>query len=276
MLQDRMEASLKLEFETLSQKFSSLWDMYKDSEHKSGTTIFILRVLRDLRAELPKRPDLSSFGSSLVPELHTALASIISSEPISKFSQAMGLRKRVAARALWEGSPELPIFPSPSTFDLLHSITSSMASAGSDLWSPVAVNVAKQHICDQIVHVLRKVLESQVIPEPPKVNGHLNGTQEDQNESRPTADGQREKDEPTVDKANSSDSEDILIQSFFDTLILEHFLVSADSEGSSAGLVAVKDSLRSRADLTAASNERLQRAAQEYWKRTNLLFGLLT
>jgi hypothetical protein len=75
--------------------------------------------------------------------------------------------------------------------------------------------------------------------------------------------------------------QDILIQSLFDVYLLQQSLLlhaGADTPTPSIddGLSRLEEYLKAQvADLTDASVPRLKRAAQEYWKRTGLLFGLL-
>jgi hypothetical protein len=81
-------------------------------------------------------------------------------------------RKRVVGRALWEGTPELPVHPSPAAFKFLHSLISSMATAGSDLWSPVAVAVLKRHLRDDLAEQWSPVLDSMDTKGEIQTNGH--------------------------------------------------------------------------------------------------------
>ncbi|OBT97404.1 hypothetical protein VE01_04324 [Pseudogymnoascus verrucosus] len=273
-LQSRLKANLEQAFITFHTKLEASFSTYEKSEHVGDTTIFILRVLRDLRAELPEQTDLSSFGVSLVPKMHQALATKISSETVPAYRAALRARKRVAGRALWEGEPELPIYPSPPTFKFLNSATVAMAGVGRDLWSRAAVDVLKGCMGDDLGSNMAADLKS-AEKETPKTNG-----------DRDNAD-----DETTVEKAESEDkavdstagdvvdpavvAKDILVQTLFDTVVLRLCLSVPGTPGSKDKLVDLEKSLTKQVDLTSSSNERLTKSAQEYWKRTSLLLGPL-
>jgi hypothetical protein len=274
MLRSRLGESLTKAFDILHHKLTGLLITYKESEHKGAIAIFILRILREIRSELPKQEDVSSFGLSLVPELHKILATTVSTKPVSVYTASLSLRKRVAGRALWEGSPELPIYPSPSTFRFLHDMASSMARAGSDLWSPVAVLVLKNHLCELLeseIEAIKTPLGDEKAPQI-KVNGH------DKTEDGKASNGVEPEDQTSEESQKDVEdhaaiSKDILIQSLFDVMILKACLVPLNV--SSNQLVVLEKSLKKQTDLALSSNERLMQGAQDYWKRTSLLLGLL-
>lgn len=149
MLQDHLDSSLEKAFQELHTKITTLVEQYKDSEHIGKISMYILRILRDIRAELPTNPSLQQFGLSLIPSLHESLASTVSEKPISSLAKSLK-KKKVAGRALWEGTPELPIQPSPATFKFLRALSNAMADAGADLWSPIAIKTLKVHLDSQI------------------------------------------------------------------------------------------------------------------------------
>lgn len=274
MLQSHLRKSLEQAFQTLHNKLEALSATYEQSEDIGDITIFILRVLRDLRAELPKQTDLSSFGISLVPKLHQALAVKISSETIPTYTSALRSRKRVPGRALWEGTPELPIYPSPLTFKFLHQTTSAMADVGSDLWSRAAVNVLKGYMCEQLGKDIAEGIRSGEV-DAPKVNSPENGDEETRNGKSESEDS--ETDDVAEDgSVKAAVARDILVQTLFDTMVLRLCLsVPGASSSGSKYTDELEKSLKSQADLAPSSNERLVKAAQEYWKRTSLLLGPL-
>ena len=273
-LQSRLKANLEQAFSTLHSKLEISFNTYEKSEHVRDTTIFILRVLRDLRAELPEQTDLSSFGVSLVPKLHQALAAKISSETVPSYRAALRARKRVAGRALWEGEPGLPIYPSPLTFGFLHSATVAMATVGRDLWSRAAVDVLKGCMGEELGGNIAADVQSAG-----KKTPETNGDKESADEEAPVE--KKDPEETPVDSTAGDGvdpavvAKDILVQTLFDTVVLRLCLSVSGIPEFKDKLVDLEKSLTKQVDLTPSSNERLTKSAQEYWKRTSLLLGPL-
>ncbi len=282
MLQEHMDTCLENAYKALHQKILKLLNTHKQSDHAGSIAIFLIRILRDIRAALPKRPDLKSLGLSIIPDLHVILATSVSSTAISSFTSSITTRKRVVGRALWESTPELPIHPSPAAFKFLHSLTSSMTVAGSDLWSPAAVSVLKLHLREALGREWSIVLDSmdkerEVQPNEPDSEDKGEDVSEKPEDAPQDAqvDGN-----PKADEAEQkTQRQEILIQSLFDVYLLQHVLLPplsvVDNTSSEDGLVKLEESLKSRVDLSGSEAQRLQRGAEEYSKRTGLLFGLL-
>ena len=264
MLQDHLDTSLEKAYADLHEKIALLLTTYKDSENIGQISTYILRILRDIRSELPKNASLQIFGLSLVPSLHERLASSVSAKSVPKFAQTFFTKKRVAGRGLWEGSPELPVQPSPSTFEFLHSLALAMANAGGDLWSPAAVNALKRHLRIELWRGWTSALKGQEEKESIKTDGTTaNGVESE------ISDGSHENGVEVTEK-----SEDIMIQALFDILVLDNSLEVAITTTEDQ-LKALEYLVERRIDLESGTRRRLQQAAKEYWKRTSLLFGLL-
>lgn len=282
MLQDHMDTCLEQAYKVLHQKITTLLTIHNESEHAGPIAIFILRALRDIRAALPKRPDLKSFGLPIIRDLHAILATSVSSAAISSFTISITARKHVVGRALWEGTPELPIHPSPAVFRFLHSLSSSMAAAGSDLWSPAAESVLKRYLRETLGEEWSLVSDSMDKEGEVQANGHKSDDAEEEEngtEVEVSQDAQVDGN-PKADKVDQKTRrQEIIIQSLFDVCLLQHALLLpnsvADTASSEDGLVKLGESLKSRIELSSSEVQRLQRGAQEYWKRTRLLFGLL-
>jgi conserved oligomeric Golgi complex subunit 1 len=280
-----MDTNLEYAYKALHQKIIALLSTHKQSGHAGPIAIFILRVLRDIRAALPKRPDLKSFGLSIIPDLHAILAISVSSTPISSLATSITARKRVVGRALWEGTPELPVHPSPAAFKFLHSLTSSMMSAGSDLWSFAAVGALKRHLRQELEREWSLVLDSMNKEGEVQVNGHnSDGPEVEANDTEPEASADAHVDGTikSVEEDLKIRHQEIHIQSLFDVYLLQHALVLPSSKTSvnitspsDDGLLKLEESLKPRIELSNAEVQRLQCGAQEYWKRMGLLFGLL-
>jgi hypothetical protein len=272
MLQEHMESSLDQAYKDLHQKIATLLATHNDGDTRGRISIFVLRILRDIRAALPKRPDLSSFGLSLVSEIHKTLVTSVSSGVIASFMKSNLNCKKPVGRPLWEGSPELPVQPSPSTFRFLHGLTSSMASAGSDLWSPAALSVLKDHLREVLGREWKEALPSADAKEAVQVNGH-----KDDSETPSEVDGDAESNcDINATQADEAQLRDILTQSLFDVLVLQHYLQPPRDGNSDNALAGLEEHLKSRIELTDPLEKRLRQASQEYWRRTSLLFGLLS
>ncbi len=262
MLQDHLDESLSKAYKTLHEKIASLVTAYEDSEYIGHMSIYVLRTIRDIRSMLPKNLSSQSFGLSLVPNLHERLAKSVSGASLEEFGGSM-IRKKVAGRALWEGDPELPVHPSPSTFRFLHSLLSAMGRAGADLWSPTAVRVLKRHLRTELGQRWAAVLEKQT----EKYSSQFNG-----NATNGEVDAEHLESSKIIQHGETREG---LAQSLFDVLVLRSALDSSEL-ASKDELKALEETLHSTLDFSPGLRKRLEQAAQEFWKRTSLLFGLLS
>jgi len=263
MLQGRLEEGLKSAYEELHKKIETLLATYRESKDIGHVSIYTLRIIRDIRTELPQYSSLQSFGLSLVTLLHEKLASTVAAEPIEVISKSFN-KKKVAGRALWEGNPELPVQPSPMTFKFLHSLVLAMGNLGADLWSPKAVAALKRHLRAELGHRWNSALKTEE-EKSNKVNGtttngDVDSKDHEESEAADTADAERRK--------------DVLIQSLFDALVLQSSLELADSSAEDH-LQTLTKTIDRQVGFDTAARKRLQQGAKEYWKRTSLLFGLL-
>ncbi|KAA8563683.1 hypothetical protein EYC84_011703 [Monilinia fructicola] len=264
MLHNRLDSSLEKAFQELHTKLTALVEQYKDSEYNGKISMYILRILRDIRAELPTNPSLQKFGLSLIPSLHEKLASTVSEKPVSTLAKSLK-KKKVAGRALWEGSPELPVQPSPATFKFLRILSTSMADAGADLWSPIAIKVLKEHLCSQIGEQWSNILKE-------KENGNGdNPSTSDTPETESAEAKETEENVPSVE-ADAEKRNDLLKQSLFDIYLLQQALQSENAEDV---LKKLGDEVESELKLEASPRKRIVHGATEYWKRSSLLFALL-
>lgn len=269
MLQDHLDSSLEKAYRDLHEKISTLLDTYKDGKDIGQVSVYILRVIRDIRDELPKNQSLQFFGLSLVYPLHQNLAALVSADALECLLKSFG-RKSVPGRALWEGKPELPVQSSPMTFKFLHRLSLAMAGMGSDLWTPAAVCVLKDHLRSELgsrwnpdLHDREKAPASVIEAKTNRaaVNGD-SGTESVDKEQL-----------GSVEAISMTKRKDALVQSLFDVLVLQEALqAKSDIQD---GLHAMESSLQSHIDMESASHKRLQQGAKEFWKRTSLLFGLL-
>jgi hypothetical protein len=260
MLQDELDTKLESAYKELHERIEQLLKIYKDDDNIGQIGIYVLRIIRDLRADLPKGSPLRSFGLSLVPALHQQVASSVSTASVEAFVKSSA-RTKVPGRALWEGDPELPVQPTPNTFKFLRALSTAMGSAGSDLWSTHAVKTLKLHISAELSKNWMTSLDTATAS---KVNGKsVNDDVESENGVKEDVKEESTEEEDKLQK-------ELLTQSLFDLLVFkEAFCTDGDI------LDGVEKDIEAKIDLDTSSRKRLQHGAREYWKRTSLLFGLL-
>lgn len=301
MLQEHLNSGLEKAYKDLHEKLASLLSSHSENEEIGPISIYIIRLIRDLRAALPPSQSLQAFGLSLIPMLHEKLASTVSTASLKTFSKNF-TRKKVPGRALWEGNPELPVQPSPAAFKLLNGLTLAMTDAGSDLWSQTAIGVLKKYLCEELGTSWAEALKTQkekdkalaaLVKEPESDSEKEDPEKKDadekpKSESSPASpisgEGQEEPPKPkspveeqstnTVRLPDPVKQKDILIQSLFDIFLLQNSFELSDSTETN-GLQSLGEEIKKDIELDDAAKKRLQNAAREYWKRTGLLFGLL-
>ncbi|PON26315.1 hypothetical protein TGAM01_v204791 [Trichoderma gamsii] len=314
MLQQKLDDSLDASFESLGKELQQLWDSKSESSSRSDVAMYLVRVLRDIRRQLPQRDNLKSFGLDMVPTLHQTIIASTSASSVDEFVQT-GLSGRVAiGRPLWEGDPALPNQPSPQTFQFLHSLLLSLSDAGVDLWTAAAMSALKKHVGQRLCEAWSQELESlQFNEEVKEVNKDAEEVTESQDENEKEAkeqqvdteqdsetkeeekqeesDGEKKEDDGEREEPGSSEKEqevekevgspsgneqlrDLCIQWLFDISLLRL------SIGNIAGDTAqefqkLEDAVYERTGLEDASRQHVGKAAKSFWGRTSLLFGLL-
>ncbi|KAM0713637.1 hypothetical protein Q7P37_010599 [Cladosporium fusiforme] len=225
---------------------------YGKVEAATGTetqhAAFFVRVLRELdqrRRALADRisapGDVNPFDhKTMVSSLHTALAEQACQQPLAEFKSALHQQTFIAV-SLWDGTPALPMHPSPVTFRFLTALQARMASTGEDVWSAAAVKAVHDHVCKGLSEALTSFPAS-----------------------NPDDTGEKE---VAGDEDRSSKDKVLRVQRAFDTLCLSSAFGSTLKENA-ATLCEV-------AGLDEAARQRMEKSASDYWKRTSLLFGLL-
>lgn len=266
--QDPAQLESRLRHETTASMQHAYRKVEGSSEAIDDPTLLV-RVVREVdqrRRALNERIEGAESvraDGNFLTATHRHQAMSISEDSIKQYATALQSRPR-APVALWDGSPPLPIQPSPTTFRFLKGLHGKMSGAGNDLWSPAAVQVLKTVLSDK--------LSDQVgldVIDPPKAkdltNGHTDASPDDADAKEKRSDGEI----ATVDTRR-----DRLVQCMFDFLYLQ--CVFATGGGGKAGkLDRLTEAMKERAELDATAHERLRKSANDYWKRTYLLFGLL-
>ncbi|KAI2468569.1 hypothetical protein F4781DRAFT_443435 [Annulohypoxylon bovei var. microspora] len=270
LLQKKLDESIVEAFKDLNQHLATAWGSKSDSPDNGPISMYLLRVLRDIRGRLPKLDNIKSFGLESVPSLHEKLSAHVSVSPLEKFVSTTLARRRVAGRALWEGEPALPAQPSPGAFQLLRNLIMSMGDAGLDLWTPAAVGVLKRTFSKQLVEVWRKELNSEAADEQ-----KTEGVSEEKSEHDDGAPSEALEDPSKDEKAvqEKSENNDVYIQWLYDIhLIMQCLGTGVSSEESFNAFV---EEVFEKTKLESGVKDKLAKTSQEYWKRTSLLFELL-
>ncbi|KAG8161526.1 hypothetical protein KVR01_008513 [Diaporthe batatas] len=149
-LQERLHGALEKAFRDLDGHLAGLWGANREGENAGRVAMYLLRILRDVRARLPKLESVRGFGLGMVPSLQEAAAAAVAAAPVENFAGGALAERKVVGRSLWEGDPELPTSPSPGVFRLLRDLTVAMGDAGTDLWSPAAVAALRRHVSREL------------------------------------------------------------------------------------------------------------------------------
>lgn len=282
------EAFHKLE-DTLQTLAEGL-DELNDGER----AVFLLRSWRDIRQRRPESYVKQALGLKSIATLQKVVAKTTLRDPMhrSKKRRAKALvGDKVPGRPLWEGDPQLPIQPSPWAFRLLAEVMSSMVGIGSDVWSVHASDALKKELRSSIIASM-----DESNPRNPGANGHMIETDQHEEDcsrqesvspsvsgsGRPTA--SQTDITPMQDTlsngavqegSNERPSSDVSTQQFFDLLCLFQATASRYVNERDDALLSLLSSLEKESGATPSSVDRMKKSAENYWKRTSLLFALL-
>ncbi|KAK4210950.1 hypothetical protein QBC37DRAFT_427903 [Rhypophila decipiens] len=287
-----LDESLVTAFRDLDEDLGQLWGAIIRAEEEEDTTnsnraaaqisMYILRLVRDIRGRLPEGLEkVKGFGLTAVPGLHQALAREVIVSPLEDELVAMLKRRTVVGRSLWEeghtgGMPDLPSSPSPGVFRFLRSLSHAMADAGADLWSAAAVRVLKDILGGRVCELWGEALGDVVNKAGEEEKGENESEEEEEEKKEPS-------DVEVVEKKNDGPTtpeqrRDLLVQWLFDLLYLGHFIELPEGGDLDGGqLKKLQEKVYEASGLdNPQARERLVKSSQEYFKRTSLLFGLLS
>ncbi|KAI1062992.1 hypothetical protein LB507_005871 [Fusarium sp. FIESC RH6] len=293
MLQERLDTTLDKSFKELEDQIQGLWNERAESSKNGRVAMYFLRVMRDIRQQLPDRPSIRTFGLKIVPLLHENVAIAVSKSALDEFA-AQGVTQRVVVgRPLWDGEPALPNQPSPEVFQFLRSLSLSMSDEGVDLWTKAAVSVMKKHLTQRLCEMWEKSLAD-------------NSAEETDVSNKPDDDdGEPKKDDKDIEKEDEDDAEekdsdaeistgdeipgdndtnsrlsfeqkaDLLTQWLFDISLLRHCISNAEQDSSDL-FQKLEDKVYQQSKLSnATARQRISKSTNDFWQRTSLLFGLL-
>lgn len=283
LLSDALHLAVRQAFDMLQ---TSVTDAFKEfgSTHQSAKATFLLRLIRLVRREIPSGFVAQDFllSRALVPDLQKLLAADIVAQsgslsllPSSRTHPDSNKLKTVPGRSLWEGEPVIPVQPSPSTFKFLRHLTATMDENGFDLWDPSTVKVLKGELQKQLEISIGSTLNDmgtwktqiQITPnsEKSKERGEKDGEEGEKEEQDDSTD-----DQTKDDASHANTLRDWKIQLLFDTIYLANML------GDPTQLAGVAERVQNSAELSTEAVKSIQKGAAEYWKRTELLFSLLS
>jgi hypothetical protein len=279
-LHDHLNESLVKAFKSLDEHLTALRNSSEETDNSLYVAMYLLRVIRDIRYNLPALEPIKTFGLDSLPLLHERVAFNVADRALKSWSA--NHQSRVVGRGLWEGEPELPTSPSPDCFRFLRELSISMSDAGMDLWYPALVTALKTVVSRYLREWWWKHVEdlkeakSTVTADVKKQEPEGTRGDEEESSTKDVEDGQ--------DRAVSSDSQptskgsrDVLVQWLFDISYLRNGLsLPSSSDSPPDGLTELEDMVFERTELDAPARQQITKASQEYWKRTSLLFGLLT
>ena len=299
MLQDELSQSLQAGF----SRFQKAMQKAAESLHNHETmqkAVFLLRIWREVRQHLPRSYSNTALGLDSIRLLQRQVTQAISRAPLER-GKKRAIRAnqsgRVAGRALWDGDPPVPVLPSPWIFRLMQELSSAMADIGTDVWSPQAIVILKEHLRLSLASLLKDSLRNE-----PNSNGHV-----DERRDSEGGKGEKHEDEDATEEPRHDDEDiksrskgvlrsphangilvngeattasegsltnELQIQRLYDLtyLIKSTYVKGLDIEDD---LVALQTSIEEDIGLPSETSKRLKRGAEEHWKRTSLLFALL-
>lgn len=263
-IHDRLNETLSQAYQGLEGQLGQLWQAHREDDNNGQIAMYLLRITRSIRSQLPKLDSVKSFGLESVSSMQETAAAHVVKQPIQEFSSTALTKKRVAGRVLWEGKPALPSQPSPGAFRLLRNLVTAMGDAGLDLWSHSAVAVLKKLFSSQLSNAWRDKLSETAGPKK-----HQQDSTADINEDAANVENETKPEIEESEPEELNRKRDLLIQWLYDISLLQTAL------GGNQQLKELAQEVFTMTGLTDEDEERIAKASREYWKRTTLLFGLL-
>ncbi|KAG6156811.1 hypothetical protein E4U37_008193 [Claviceps purpurea] len=296
-LQDTLDETLDASFAALEKHIQQLWDQHSEHTSSGAMAIYLIRVVRDIRAHLPDRPAVKSFGMSMVPGWHSRVAALAWRPAAATFISKGLSDKSVVMKPLWEGQPLLPGQPSPSVSHLLRDLSLAMTDLGVDLWTPAATGTLKKQLGESLCEAWRKELEDvlsmdgegdtrkQVEEEDTEdkekeEEGEQGDRDQDKDASKSNKPNDKPDDQRKEEPADPNETSptgkvhDICTQWLFDVSLLQCCI--GKTQGDTASHYAeLAEQLAQQSGLDEPARKKVAKMAGNYWRRINLLFGLV-
>ncbi|KAG6310619.1 hypothetical protein E4U44_005305 [Claviceps purpurea] len=296
-LQDTLDETLDASFAALEKHIQQLWDQHSEHTSSGAMAIYLIRVVRDIRAHLPDRPAVKSFGMSMVPGWHSRVAALAWRPAAATFISKGLSDKSVVMKPLWEGQPLLPGQPSPSVSHLLRDLSLAMTDLGVDLWTPAATGTLKKQLGESLCEAWRKELED-VLSMDGEGDTRKQVEEEDTEDKEKEEEGEQgdrdqDKDASKSNKPNDKPDDqrkeepadpnemsptgkvhDICTQWLFDVSLLQCCIGKTQGDTASH-YAALAEQLAQQSGLDEPARKKVAKMAGNYWRRINLLFGLV-
>ena len=278
LLQEEFHGALQQSFASLQasiERFASELGEYNRGEQAA----YLLRVWKDIQDQLApsyRDPSVGIASVSTLQEMMAALAINASLGDSDKQIIEATHDEQLVNRPLWEGNPELPVFPAPWVFRLLHDLIHSMTALGSDIWGPQATDILKKQLRARLASHFKRSLEF--------VSGTTNQVRSG-GVTEPTQQSETSEEDPIEGEIIPGDGttvrgvdQDKQIQTLFDMLYLSLATRRRGGIDNSVDddLAKILKVAEIEVGLDEGSMRRMKRSAEEYWKRTSLLFALMT
>lgn len=269
-LEDELHDALRNSFTSLQDSMGRFTSEL-EGPNRGDKAAYLLRVWREIRNELPVSYRDSTVGVNSVLVLQEMMASLAVNPTLSASKTSimrLANDAQLISRPLWEGNPELPILPSSWVFRLLHDLINSMTALGSDIWDRRATDIIKKQLRAGLALNFKLSMTS---------DSSLTAGQSNQQPEINEADlpnGEVGSDQATIAKEANQDNR---IQGLFDMLYLNTATMQKSKtvpikEDDLDRLLAVTEG---KIGLDEACMRRMRRNAEEYWKRSSLLFALM-
>ena len=285
ILSEALHLAVRQAFDQLQSSLDSSFKAFGTSNSSAKAT-FLLRIIRLVRRAIPTEfaSDDFLFSADVVPELQKLLAAEVVAHtgslsllPSSNVQPDNNKLKVVPGRSLWEGELAVPVQPSPATFKYLRRLTATMDESGIDLWDPSTVHALKEELRKQLEAGLGSALDDLGTwnTSGKAANSETKdeqSTEENHEKDKENAAGAGSTD-AAAETSNDSSEADVLrdwkIQLFFDSTYLASML------GDAINLGDVVERIQKSAEPSEEAVKNIQKGSHDYWKRTELLFGLL-
>ncbi|KAL8771795.1 MAG: hypothetical protein Q9194_004787 [Teloschistes cf. exilis] len=305
LLQEALENDLEGNFEKLQgamQRHASSLINNQDSLTASHQAVFLLRIWRYITNHLPSTyPSQNLIAFDFVLTLRQHVSSHIIKAPLSRCDRSITKalqQPTMQVRNLWQGDPALPVLPSPYVFRFLSDVVRAMAGMGVDVWTLSAKEILKRELREEVAPILAKMPEARGL-----ANGHaaadggdgsekgrgavnssaVEGSEAEKVQGEEGADDRGEEQEvnggvPAPKGPGEEVMRDMTIQRLFDIIYLDCALrldPTSVSYKEDYGFVSHRQRIVQSLKLEDGLSERVKWGAEAYWKRTELLFGLL-
>ncbi|EWC45128.1 hypothetical protein DRE_06267 [Drechslerella stenobrocha 248] len=285
--------SLEVNLSTLVDSIGKSEDGAESAQPIESACV-ILRFISIIRNSSPQHQatdviNLSWFGNDARGQLYNLLSKSVSKKALRVFSKDLSRRKwssNVSFASLWDGSPRLPIQPSPLVFKFLRNLTQSMNEIGVDVWTRDATDTLKIGVAK----LIWEELDASVTLAEKQANGGLETKAEEGADGQEDAEGENpdtEQPNPEAEIAPDIFSREQVLQTYFDTTYLDNALRTlasrsiGEAEKGKDGSLAITlswgfiERTHEKVKLETDERERISRSAEDYWRRTCLLFGVL-